>query len=443
MTGLLGVVCLAAMFCAGTTAADAGPALLYDAPSGRVLYAEDADHPWYPASLTKMMTAYVVFEHWKSGRIDRTGRVVISPAAARQPKMRLGLKAGKDISWDDAVTALIMKSANDIATAIAEAAAGTEPAFVDRMNVTAAKLGMRGSHFINAHGLPGEGQHTTARDMAILAEALARDFPEHMHVFGMREAQVGTKRIATHNPVFEKVPGGDGMKTGFTCSAGYNVVASAMRDGRRLVAVVLGEKNKAERAKRMMALLEFGFETADWQTRFPGPSLATLPATFQDRDHVRNANLDQRLKDCTAPEEETEELIAAAPAPSAIPAADPSAASLAPAIPVVAATLTRVAAPKPLLASLVVPPDPVELTAAFTRESPDVPADPAPFADSKRTGSGSDKPAFAQTSRVLKTTAATPAPETTGTRPAAPPKRRIVRRPATGNRDSTFSFAWP
>lgn len=427
--------------CAPGTAT-AGPALLYETPSGRVLYSEDADHPWYPASLTKMMTAYVVFEQWKSGRIDRQGRVVISANAAKKPKMRLGLKAGKDISWDEAVTALIMKSANDVATAIAETASGNEPAFVDRMNVTAAKLGMTGSHFVNAHGLPGEGQHTTARDMAILAEALARDFPEHMHIFGMREANIGVKRIATHNPVFEKVPGGDGMKTGFTCSAGYNVVASATRDGRRLVAVVLGEKTKADRARRMAALLEFGFETAPWQLHLPAPSLTTLPATFNDRVIVRSANLDQRLKDCTGPEEEAEELIAAAPSPAAETvtarpnlAMTPTAAAAVTPTPVAAEVPPRVAAPKPALANPVVPPDPLEVAAAFTREVPDPAPGPA-------TPTANRSPALKPMGLGSPAAAATAPATNPAVTPVQPPakKRQIARRPPPRE---LFSFGWP
>src|SRR5262245_53489229 len=205
--------------------AHAGPALLYDASSGQVLFADDADQPWYPASLTKMMTDYVVFNALKTGRASESNKIVISPRANAQPKMRLGLGAGKEITFDEAIAAIIVKSANDIALALAEAVGGSEEAFVAEMNDTPQRLGMYGTHFINPHGLPGEGQYTTARDLAILAQAIERDFPQHMHFFSMTMAAVGKQMIATHNSILLRVDGGDGMKTGFTCSAGYNIVA--------------------------------------------------------------------------------------------------------------------------------------------------------------------------------------------------------------------------
>jgi D-alanyl-D-alanine carboxypeptidase len=285
--------------------AAAGPALLYDTADGQVLYAEDADQPWYAASLTKMMTAYVVFKAWKSGKSKPSDIITVSANANSRPKMRLNLGAGKEISYADAVNALIMRSANDIAVAIAEAHSGTEDAFVAEMNETGKRIGMSSTRFINANGLPGEGQYTSAKDMAILAQALIRDFPEHMGIFSMTMAEVGLKKkklIATHNTVLVTLQGGDGMKTGFTCSAGYNIVASATRDGRRLVAVVLGEQSAAKRTARASMLLEYGFKTAAWKSQFGGPTIWSLPETPFDRQAIRTANLDKRLSDCKDPE---------------------------------------------------------------------------------------------------------------------------------------------
>lgn len=299
------MLALAAWFGLAGTAA-AGPALVYDAADGKVLYAEDADHPWFAASLTKLMTAYVVFEGWRIGRLQRDTKITMSAYAASQPRMRLGLGAGKQITLDDAVIALIMKSGNDVATAIAEAVSGSEPLFVEEMNKTAQRLGLHSTRFINPHGLPGDGQYTTAEDLAKLTRAIERDFPQHLQIFAMREAKIGKRVISTHNSVLVSVVGGDGMKTGFTCSAGYNIVASASRDGHRVVAVVLGEKSKNKRATRAAALLEHGFRVRDWKSILPGALVETLPdtfpGTFDDRQMLRAANLDERLKHCLPPE---------------------------------------------------------------------------------------------------------------------------------------------
>jgi D-alanyl-D-alanine carboxypeptidase len=284
--------------------------LLYDTEGDRVLYAEDADQPWYAASLTKMMTAYVVFDAWKSGRVKREDKITISAKANAQAKVRLGLGTGKEINYDDAVKALIMKSANDIAYALAEATSGDMETFVGEMNARAAQLGLVGTRFINPHGLPGEGQHTTAKDMARLAAALMRDYPEHMGYFSLTSATVGEKKkasIGTHNPVLVGFEGGDGFKTGFTCSAGYNIVASATRDGRRLVVVVLGEETPAKRATKTKALLEYGFKIMGWKALFKVHTIHSLPDAFYDREKVVTANLDKRYEDCRGPEMADEE----------------------------------------------------------------------------------------------------------------------------------------
>jgi D-alanyl-D-alanine carboxypeptidase len=298
--------------------AHAGPALLYDASSGQVLFADDADQPWYPASLTKMMTAYVVFNAWKIGKASPDSKIIISPRANAQPKMRLGLGAGKEITFNDAIAAIIVKSANDIALALAEAVGGTEEAFVAEMNDTAQRLGMHATRFINPHGLPGEGQYTTAKDLALLAQAIQRDFPQHMHFFSMTMAEIGKRMIATHNSILLRVEGGDGMKTGFTCSAGYNIVASATRNGRRIVAIVLGETSSGKRTIRTASLLEYGFRILEWKALFPAPVIESLPEGTYDRELVRTANLTTRYKDCVAPVPEATVAAAGDPAKAAM-----------------------------------------------------------------------------------------------------------------------------
>ncbi len=163
--------------------AAAGTAMVFDFEDGHVLYAEDLDTPWYPASLTKMMTAYLVFTAIRDKRATKDTKVFISPTANKQPPTRLGLKVGKDVTLSQALQALIMRSANDVAVAIAETLGGDEAAFVKQMNQTAARLGMAHTHFINPHGLPAEQQVTTARDMGLLAQALLRDFPEEASLY--------------------------------------------------------------------------------------------------------------------------------------------------------------------------------------------------------------------------------------------------------------------
>ena len=238
-----------------------GPALVFDAGDGRVLWAENADTPWYPASLTKLMTAYVVFDMLKRGEATLTSEFVVSPHANLQPKSRVGMGVGKRISVGDALNVLIVHSANDIAVALAEAVSGSEDEFVLEMNQTARKLGMVRTQFVNANGLPKEGQATTARDMGLLARALIRDFPEWQPIYGQLDVQIGSRSFHTHNKLLGVFDGADGMKTGFTCGAGYNIVASATRNGRKIVAVVLGDRTGGERSARATRLIEAGFAT--------------------------------------------------------------------------------------------------------------------------------------------------------------------------------------
>src|SRR5215470_5094296 len=277
MLARLTAFALAAVLTALSTPAPAGPALLLDAADGRILYSEDADNQWHPASLTKIMTAYVTFEALKEGKLTLASKIGCSELASSQSPSKVGLPVGAEMTVETALQALIVKSANDVAVMLAEAVAGSQEAFVERMNATAARLGMTRTKFANANGLPDPQQVTTARDLARLASAVLHDFPEHAALWSMLEVRIGKRRLHTHNGLLSNYEGADGLKTGFICDSGFNVVASATRDGRRLMAVVLGEATGRERTTRAASLLEHGFQTHGWKMLFAPQSLDSLP----------------------------------------------------------------------------------------------------------------------------------------------------------------------
>ncbi len=249
------------VFAVSGTPAAAGPYIVFDASSGEVLAENRSFDPWYPASLTKLMTIYVAFRALGAREIKPETPVVMSAYASREPPSKMGFKPGTMITVDDALKILVVKSANDVAMALAETVGGTEEGFVARMNAEARRLGMAGTQFANPNGLPDERQWTTARDYAILTYAILKDFPSYRDLFRITALQLGGKVIKTHNHLLERYPGSDGMKTGFICASGFNVVASASRGNRRLVAVVLGERNAKLRAEKTAQLLETGFST--------------------------------------------------------------------------------------------------------------------------------------------------------------------------------------
>ncbi|MBN8910592.1 MAG: D-alanyl-D-alanine carboxypeptidase [Rhizobiales bacterium] len=267
-TGFLSAAVSALTLLVGGTALAGGPALVFDPADGRVLYAEDADDHWHPASLTKIMTAYLTFEALKSGKLTLEQRIPYSERAQSQPPSKLGLNLTATLTIDQALKALIIKSANDVAIMLAEAIGGTQPEFVAHMNQTAQRLGMTRTTFVNPNGLPAFEQVTTARDLAKLARAVINDFPEYMSYWSMFDAKIGKIHIGTHNGLLRTFDGADGMKTGFICDSGFNVVASATRDGRRIMAVVLGEPTGKQRTIRAANLLEHGFESYAWKQLF-------------------------------------------------------------------------------------------------------------------------------------------------------------------------------
>jgi D-alanyl-D-alanine carboxypeptidase len=273
------------------SSAVAGPALLFDPADGRILYAEDQDNQWHPASLTKIMTAFLVFEALRDGKLTLQQKIPCSELAHSQAPSRIGLPVGTEITVETALQALIVKSANDAAIMLAEAIAGTQDEFVVRMNAAAARLGMSRTRFVNANGLPAPEQVTTARDMARLTAAVLRDFPDHAYLWSLEDMRVGKRRLRSHNSLLRNYDGADGIKTGFICDSGFNVVASATRDGRRLVAVVLGEVTGRERSARAANLLEHGFQTYGWKVLFGTDNLTTMPipADAKAVESIRNS----------------------------------------------------------------------------------------------------------------------------------------------------------
>lgn len=247
---------------------EAGPALVFDPHSGKVYYQEDMDALWHPASLTKLLTAYLVFEELRKGKLTLKTKIRQSKNSLSEPPSKIGMPVGSTMSVDLALRALLVKSANDVAVMLAEAVSGSEAKFVARMNKTAKRLGMRRSRFVNPNGLPDDRQITTARDMGYLARALIKDFPEYAHFFAVPSLKIGKRFMRNYNKLLRTYEGVDGMKTGFVCSSGYNIVVSATRGNRKIVAVVLGGLTGSQRNDRAAKLLDHGFRRISWRALF-------------------------------------------------------------------------------------------------------------------------------------------------------------------------------
>ncbi len=253
------------LFLAGAivTVAHAAPAeanpkyagIVVDAKSGKVLYSEDADALRFPASLTKMMTLYLTFEALESGKIRLNSRVPVSKNAAIEPPSKLGVGAGNSLTVEQAILALVTRSANDVATALGEVLGGSEERFGRIMTQKARALGMTRTVYRNAHGLPNTAQVTTARDQARLGMALRQHFPQYYTYFSSRSFTFGKQVIGNHNRLLGNVRGVDGIKTGYTRASGYNLVTSAVLDGRSVVGVVLGGRSGAARDQQMRKLI--------------------------------------------------------------------------------------------------------------------------------------------------------------------------------------------
>ena len=242
-------------------AARANPVILFDLNSGKVLEHQDAFKRWYPASLSKLMTAYVTFRAIQAGEVALDSPIKVTKHSAGEPPSKMGFKPGSVMRLDNALKMMLVKSANDIAMAVGENIGGSQAAFADRMNAEAARLGMTGTHYVNPNGLYSPDQYTTARDLAVLVTAIRTDFPQYAPWFSIQGLAVGKKAIPNYNLLIGRYPGADGMKTGFVCPSGFNMIGSATRNGRTLVAVVLGEKSAISRAETAAKLLDQGFDT--------------------------------------------------------------------------------------------------------------------------------------------------------------------------------------
>lgn len=242
--------------------ADARPlfsAIAIDGHTGKIVHSRNIDSLRYPASLTKVMTLYLLFEELKAGRMSKKTRLYVSRHSASRPPSKLGLKPGSRIRVETAILALVTKSANDVAATIAESLAGSEQAFARRMTKTARRLGMSRTTFRNASGLPDKRQRTTARDMAKLAQHIQRDFPQYYHYFRTRSFRYGKRTYGNHNKLLGRFRGTDGIKTGYTRASGFNLISSVRRGKKKVIAVVMGGRTGRARDSHMISILGHAF----------------------------------------------------------------------------------------------------------------------------------------------------------------------------------------
>jgi len=262
--------------------------IIIEADSGRVLHETNADTRNYPASLTKMMTLYMVFSALKEHSINFNTQWKVSRSASRQPPSKLGLKPGQKITVKNSILALVTKSANDVAVVVADNLGGSEAQFANMMTRQAKRLKMNRTTFKNASGLPNAGQKSSARDLSKLAQALMTDFPEYYYFFSTRKFKYGRRVYGNHNKLLRSYQGTDGIKTGYIRASGYNLVASTKRNGKRLIGVVMGGKSSRARNRHMMSLLDKGFAIA---AKEPARYVSIPPRSQSDRSTVTLANI--------------------------------------------------------------------------------------------------------------------------------------------------------
>lgn len=249
----------ACLLAAGNVFANNNPHIVIDAKSGAIISQNKANDRWHPASLTKLMTAYVTFRAIANNEIEAGSPVVISAAATKQPPSRMGYKRGVQLRIDTALKIIIIKSANDVSLALAEAVAGNLKSFVARMNAEARRLGMENTNFVNSNGLHNVRQVSSARDMALLSAKILTEFSEYAYMFEAVAIRTPVKTHFSYNLLLERFPGTTGLKTGFVCASGYNLAASAQRNGQLLIAIVLGRSSQTDRAISAAKLLSEGF----------------------------------------------------------------------------------------------------------------------------------------------------------------------------------------
>ena len=257
----LNIITAATFMCcslSGVSAQASTSSIMIDAETGKILSQSNADERRYPASLTKLMTLYLTFEAIDHGYLSMNDKLTVSRKAANMEPSRLGLRPGETIKVKTAVNALIVKSANDCATVLAEALADSEAEFAKKMTAKAKELGMKNTTFKNASGLPNAEQKTTARDMSLLASAMYHNFPNYYNLFAQKTYSYNGRTLYTHNHVLKKFKGADGMKTGYTHAAGFNIVTSAQRNGNRVIAVTMGHRTLNERDNKVMNMMENG-----------------------------------------------------------------------------------------------------------------------------------------------------------------------------------------
>lgn len=312
-------------------------AYVVDDKTGRVLYSKNADSPRHPASLTKMMTLYVLFEELEKGRLKLDSELEVSRHAASQAPTKLGLRPGSTIDVEDAIKGAVTRSANDAAVVIAENIAGSEEAFARRMTETARRIGMNSTTFYNASGLPDSRQITTAHDMVTLGRALQERFPRYYTFFGVRSFVYRGETVTGHNRVMTRLEGVDGIKTGYTGASGFNLVSSLRRDGRHLVAAVLGGSSGRSRDDHMIKLLTQSLPAAS-----SGPKVASVFAEGRLAKVSTDTANDAEPQEIQPKRAVAAAMIATVPAPAPTPVPAPAPAPSAPLV------LTPVSAPMPL-----------------------------------------------------------------------------------------------
>jgi D-alanyl-D-alanine carboxypeptidase len=285
---------LAAVLALGAVSARATPYLVVDADSDQVLMQNEATAPWYPASLTKLMTVYVALDAVRNGKLTLDTPLIMSARGARMPPSKMGFRPGTQVTLDNALKMLMVKSPNDVAVMVAEGVSGSVEAFADDMNADAQRLGMHESHFVNPNGLHNPDH------VAIVARALLREFPDHADLFSIGAIQLGRQYIPNHNGLLGRYPGADGMKTGFTCPAGFNVVASANHGGRRLIVVVLGAPSARSRNQEAADLFDGGFASGGGNG-----SLESLPSGSGAPDPHANVCLHHNAAALAAAEDDS------------------------------------------------------------------------------------------------------------------------------------------
>ncbi|MEM8570261.1 MAG: D-alanyl-D-alanine carboxypeptidase family protein [Pseudomonadota bacterium] len=275
-----GILTLFLVVFAGFAQAQQYAALVMDARTGKVLHSRNADTPVHPASLTKMMTLYIVFDQVRQGRLSLDQQIRISSHAASEPPSKLGLRAGQRIALRFLIRAAAVRSANDAATALGEAIAGSEAEFADLMNKYAAAMGMTRTHFKNAHGLTQSGHMSTARDMTKLGRRLVYDYPQYYNLFSRRSTSAGIKTVRnTNRRVLDAYQGADGIKTGYTRAAGFSLTSSAQRGQKRVIVTMLGGKSSASRNAEVIRLMDLGFGRMPRSARLNPPPPLQMRAT--------------------------------------------------------------------------------------------------------------------------------------------------------------------